>query len=185
MVEFLQKKFSQTNHGVGFIYFDHKKILTPVEIIGSLLAQSLLGKGTLPNELCNLYSECQKKEIRPTFSDLTRILEIETRKLTNIFIVLDALDECPEKEDTRTKVLNALRSLHGLRLMVTGRPHISSVMAKLGEISQLEIHASDEDVGMYIEKRITSNENLIQLCRQNSNLREIIKSTVIKKASGR
>jgi hypothetical protein len=105
-INFLLQEFSKADDiGIAFIYFDHKRTITPDEIVGSVI-KHLMHRNTNPSkELINLYSEHMERSTRPTYTELTKILEIESRSVSQVFIVFDALDECPVQYDTRTKIV--------------------------------------------------------------------------------
>jgi len=125
-----------------------------------------------------------KRGTRPTYMELTKILEAETRSLSQVFVVFDAFDECPAQADTRTKILQELRSLPKLRLMATGRPYVGTIVSRLGDLSELEIRARGEDIDKYVEQRIHFNENLSRHCLKDQKLEEEIRKTIVDKAAG-
>jgi hypothetical protein len=184
-VNFLYQEFSKVDDiRIAFVYFDHKRTITPEEVIGSLLNHLLYRKANLSKELTELYSEHMERGTRPTYIELAKILETESRSVSQVFIVFDALDECPVKDDTRTKILEELRRLPNVRLMVTGRPHVTAIVSRLGDISELQIRARDEDINKYARERIHLNENLNRHCLRDQNLKETIRKTVASKAGG-
>jgi hypothetical protein len=83
-----------------------------------------------------------------------------------------------------TKILKELRRLPAVRLMATGRPHVTSIMSSLGHISELRIRARDEDIDEYVKERIHLNENLSHHCLKDQSLEETIRKTVVTKAGG-
>jgi hypothetical protein len=40
----------------------------------------------------------KQKETRPNLDELSKLLQSEVQRHSNVFIIIDALDECPEKE---------------------------------------------------------------------------------------
>jgi hypothetical protein len=181
----LQQEFSKADDiGIAFIYFDYKRTITPDEIIGSVLKHLVHRKANLSKELANLYSEHMARDTRPTYMELAKILETESRSISKVFIVFDALDECPVQYDTRTKILKELRGLPTVRLMATSRPYVTAIMSSLGDISELQIRARDKDIDKYIKERIHLNENLNHHCLKDQSLEETIRETVVRKAGG-
>ena len=79
----------------------------------------------MPKVLVNLYARCGNGHQEPTLDDLQNTLRIILGGFSSTFIILDALDECVERE----KLLNWIQTLilekdnnFGLHLIVTSRP---------------------------------------------------------------
>jgi len=93
---------------------------------------------------------------RPLLSEYSRLLKLELRQLSDIFLVIDALDECPEIDDfgesrrdnLLAQITNLLESLH---LLITARPHIQSVTDILRDAIEMEICARKDDIKIYLE----------------------------------
>jgi hypothetical protein len=152
--------------------------------MGSLLRHLLHRKRNQSKELLDMYSEHTNRGTRPTYMELKSLVEVETRSLSHFFIVFDAFDECTAQNDTRTKLLNELKSLSKLRLVVTGRPYVGTIISTwLKDISELPIRARNEDIEKYVEGRII-NENLTRHCLNTDCLKEKIQRTVVNKAGG-
>jgi hypothetical protein len=182
----LQQEFSKADDvGIAFIYFDHKQTITPEEIIGGLVKHLVQRKANLSKELTDLYSEHTKRETRPTYLEFTKILEAEARGFSKVFVVIDALDECPVQHDTRTKILKELSRLPTVGLLITGRPHVDTVVrSSFGDVGELQIRARDEDIDEYTKERIHLSENLKHRCLRDQNLEESIRRTVVRMAGG-
>ena len=102
----------------------------------------------------------------------------------DIFIVIDALDECPEADQTRKNFLTEVRSLlPDIRLMVTSR-HIPSIENTFREDLRLEIRASDQDIKSFIESQTVQQDNLMSLLEDHDDLRDSILTAVLGKANG-
>jgi len=186
-IDFLRRKSSEvSNICFAFVYFSHTRTITPVEIMGSLLKHLVYRNGSLSlsKELRDLYSEHMRNSTRPTFTEFAKVLEAESREIPSLFVVFDALDECAQQDDTRTKILNELRRLPTVRLLITGRADVAGVMSILGDVSELEICARDEDIDKYIEGEVDRKENLINNCKNDEDLKKTIREIIVMKARG-
>ena len=168
---------------IACVYFNHKENFVPVDILGSLIKHLVQRKASVSTEIHNLYDWHLKRDTRPTFMELSALLQAESHKFSTVFVVLDALDECPEFQQTRAKILSVLRKLQTLRLMVTGRPHITDMTQTFEETVQLDIHASDNDIKKYVDGQIEMEKNLKKY-KQDNGLRKTIKDTIVDKAKG-
>jgi len=82
----------------------------------------------VPKVLVNLYTRCGDGHQEPTLDDLQDTLQRMLDGFSSTFIILDALDECTERE----KLLNWIQTVIlenlekdinlGLHLIVTSRP---------------------------------------------------------------
>jgi hypothetical protein len=102
-------------------------------------------------EIKALYKKHNDRQTRPTLHQLLESLQPAVRTFSTVFVVVDALDECPDQ--TRAELLIALRSLTGLNLLVTSR-NLPAIAQAFHGAGHLEVRASDHDVEKYIEGRI-------------------------------
>ena len=178
-----QKFLCNDSVAIACVYFNHKENFAPVDILGSLIKHLIQRRGRVSEEIHDLYNRHLKRETRPTFTELSEQLQTESRKFSTVFIVLDALDECLEPQQTRTKVLSTLRKLQTLRLILTGRPYITDMMQTFEEAVRLDIRASDSDIEKYVDGQIEMEKNLKKY-KQDHDLRKTIKDTIVSRANG-
>ena len=133
-----------------------------------------------------LYHDHTRKDSRPTMNELSNLLCSEIARLSEVFILVDAMDECSVNNDTREELLTTLQRLlemPNVRLMITSRP-VASIEAHLQGMAYLEIRAADEDIRKYIENRIPKERRLIPYVRGDDAFRVSIIDTIIAKAQG-
>lgn len=102
-------------------------------------------------EIKALYKRHNDRQTRPTLQQFLESLQSVVGTFSKVFVVVDALDECPDQ--TRAELLIALRYLTGLNLLVTSR-NIPAIAQAFHGARHLEVRASDHDVEKYIEGRI-------------------------------
>jgi hypothetical protein len=111
-------------------------------------------------------------------------LQSEVLRFSEVFIVVDALDECPESNDTRDSFIAEIRKLHPIvHLMVTSRD-ISTIEREFEAAARVEIRAIDSDVRRYLESRIGRERRLLRHVKADPDLHETIINTVVEKAKG-
>lgn len=181
----MQRQFDDVDDiGIAWIYFSYKQNVTPVDIFASILKQLALTMSSISTEIHGLYCKHLKTETRPTFSELSEILQSQTRNCSTVFIVLDALDECSD-QNTRVKVLSELKKLQSnLRLMTTGRPNITEVTDIFKDTISVDIRASDNDLEKYVEAQIENHIGMQRHIKKNGDLRTEIQDTIVSKANG-
>ena len=149
------------NFTVACFYFDFaaRKEQSPPNILGALLKQLVHGLGTTPGEISWAY-QYQKSAIGgrgPQLSDIVRMVQTTaSRKPT--FICVDALDECVA--EYRVKILDSLNQIlqrsSGVRVFVTGRPHIKAEVANRlsGKVTTIHVTPRRPDIINYIHSRL-------------------------------
>lgn len=125
---------------VAYFYFDFNddKKQNAKNFLSSLIAQICSKMVNLPKELKNLYFRCNDGEYQADMPSLIETLKTFAvgKELQHIFIVGDALDECPMNErDLRTELLDLLTeirswSMSNIHLLVTSRQE-RDIMDKL------------------------------------------------------
>lgn len=165
--------------GIACIYCNYKEehIQSPVNLIASLWAQLVQNSGSLSSEVKDLYQTYIRQRSPPTLSDVSKILQHEIGRYSKIFVVVDALDECPESN--RSALLKELRALQPtINLLVTSR-FLDSIANDFEGATPLEISASAEDVQAYAIRRISREQRLSRLVGKDADLGKAIVETVV------
>jgi hypothetical protein len=102
-----------------------------------------------------------------------------------MFIIVDALDECSEDNDSRYKLLAELQNLPMARIFITSRPHITEVRDfRFDVMSELEIRASDDDIRKYTLERISTQSRIRRFVEKDDNLNDEIANTIARTSNG-
>ena len=133
----------------------------------------------------DLYAHCGNGHQEPTLDDLQNTLQKILDGFSSTFIILDALDECAERQ----KILNWIhtfiweKDIHlGLHLIVTSRPE-QEIEDKLKSYHYLDLveESENHDLVTYLDYQL---ENDSDLQKWNSDIQVQIKLTLIKQADG-
>lgn len=182
VVSHLRNRFkSNSDVGIACIYCDYMTTDTqkPVNLIASVWMQLVMEREHLSADVKALYKINANKGIRPTLREVSNILQSEVTRYSRVFIVLDALDECPEANGSRISLLTALRALQPtVNLMVTSR-FAETIAHEFKDAKQLEISAKVEDVRTYVSDRISRDGRLSKFVIQDATLGEDIQKTVV------
>lgn len=185
---------------VAYFYFDFKDIgkQSSGALLSSLLVQLSNQSGQFYEALRGLYSEHKNGLEKPNNTSLLRCLKgMLTNSEKPIYIVMDALDECPELDNKnvsvptpREKVLVLVKELVELRLpnfrlCVTSRVEsdISTVLEPL-KPHQLSLHnesGQKEDICVYVTHAVRSDRHMKDWKDEEKDL--VIK-TLSEKANG-
>jgi hypothetical protein len=138
----------------------------------------------IPDELLNIYRKYQRTRIHPTLAEWSKLLALGVRIFSRVYIVIDALDECPTTDGTRDNFLTEIRNLGSTtHLMITLRP-IATIEQDFEGAARLEIYAKDEDIRKYLKFRIEKERRLAKHVSGDPDLQEAIINTLISNARG-
>jgi Cdc6-like AAA superfamily ATPase len=141
--------------GIAYMYCnfrrqDEQKIN---DLLASLLKQLAETQLSLPSTVKELYNRHKTKRTRPSFDGISKSLQAITALYSRVFIIVDALDECQVSNSCRQRFLLEMFNLqanHGVNLYATSR-FIPEITTKFQANISLEIRASKEDIGRYLE----------------------------------
>src|ERR1700728_1695230 len=111
----------------AYFFFDGKNgqkgSQTVESLIRSLIVQFAAPYGGIPATLAKLYESCHDGKSQPSVQSLQSVLLTILETFDDIYIVLDALDECTERKDL-LKWIKQMTSWkkNKLHLLTTSRP---------------------------------------------------------------
>lgn len=168
---------------VLYIYINHRQrdSQNVEHIFESLLRQLVRGRPAVPGSVQSLYSSHKRHGSRPAFNEVSQHVRLVATLYAKIFIVIDALDECPAG-GRRARLLEELFKLQAdcsANFFCSSRP-IPEITHKFGQLS-LEIRAKDQDVRTSLDSQMV---HLPAFVVRSQNLQEQIKDEVVKAADG-
>ena len=157
---------------IAYFYFDFRDVdkKSRRNLLQSLLSQLSNSSDAFCDILSGLYQSCGNGARQPSDKALTQCLEamLTLPYQGRIYLIMDALDECPDTSDvpsTREQVLDLVTDLVGLRLpnlrvCITSRPEvdISDALKPLASqtVSLQNELGQKEDIGDYIRSIVYS-----------------------------
>ena len=172
------------NAAVAYIYCNYKEQnQTAINLVASLLQQLIQKQPKISEKIIAIYKRHSCKQTRPSLTEYLKLLQSEVYRFLKVFIVVDALDECLEREGVRGFIPEVRKLPPHVNLLVTSR-HIPAIEHEFEKAARLEIYASDDDVRSYAETRIEEQPQLIRHIKVDPTLRSLILDTIVKKASG-
>ena len=147
----------QAGLAVAWLYYDYnfQKEQTVINIMGAILKR-LVGS-EIPEGIRKAFKEGR----RLVLADLMRMLRIAIAKLPQVFICIDALDECLPKD--LPQLLESLRDIvresPGTRIFLTGRPHVGEAIQKhFAKVVAIPISPAEGDIRSYVVMRLDRDE---------------------------
>ncbi len=165
------------------------------ELLGSLLAQLSAKSDACYNILSALYSEYDARSRRPgdpaLINCLEKMLKIEGQP--NIYIIIDALDECPDGSGvvpSRERMLELVEKLVDLHLpnvhiCVTSRPE-ADIQTSLAPLASRTVSLHDEDgqkrdISNFVRSVVSSDRNMRKRREED---KEMVIAALNEKADG-
>jgi hypothetical protein len=176
---------------VAYFYFDfndvekqsHEKMVRP--LVTQLSTQS---KG-MPQELESIFSPCMGGRRQPTADALLTTLRQMIQEFNEIFLVLDALDECA-KRASHLRTIQAIVEwkLEKLHILVTsrGETDVEDLLDTLvNDQEKICIQSAivNDDICAYIHERLQTDLELKRWQKHPKVLKEI-ETTLMSKAGG-
>ena len=170
--------------GIGIVYLKYNDSAQTLEhILGALLRQLNWDTQPMQQALVDLHKRHAKLQTSPTPSELSSALAQTSKSMKDVFVIIDALDEC--NEDIRWGILDTLRDIRDVapntHLLFTSRP-IDSIEEELEDFRRLPIKASRADLELFIDQHIEKNRHLKRVCSKSPDLRSDMKDSVVNTA---
>jgi len=164
---------------VAWFYCDYnaQQEQTATNIIGAILKR-LVGK-EISDDIRKAFEEGRK----PLLADLMRMLKIAISSFPQVFICIDALDEC--LPDDLPELLGSLRDIvlefPRTRIFLTGRHHVNKdVRRYFPKAVAIPIKPDQDDIRNYLEMRLDRDGEPEAM---NKDLRAEIVTTISEKMS--
>ncbi len=169
--------------GTAFVYCNFKchDEQTLEGLLSSLLKQLAQRRPLLPEGLKSLYSQHHGRG-RPSYTELSKVLQVVASSYSRVYLLVDALDECQVSGGCRSKFISEILSSQTdtTSLLATSR-FIPEIAEKFKGSPLKEICARNEDVTRYLE------DNFNQLPRfviHDAELQNEIKASIIDTVDG-
>ena len=169
---------------VGCLYYDFiaQQEQTITNMMGAILKQLISGRD-IPENVREAFKE-GKKEIGGRGlqrADLMRMLGIAIASLPQVFICIDALDECLPKNlpELLESLRDIVRGSPSTRIFLTGRSHVKETIQRyFAKAGLIPISPNTQDIRNYLEMRL--NRDVDPEAMDNDLRGDIVKSILDK-----
>jgi len=186
VIDSLCDQAKKENIAVAGLYCDFlsQQDQTTTNIMGAILKQ-LAGRSSIPNYLREAFqgakAEFGGRGLR--LAEMIGLLKIAIASLPQVFICIDALDECLPK--CLPELLQALRNIArespNTRIFLTGRPHVGEVVQRyFAKTVVIPISPKTDDILNYVEMRLDMDDEPEAM---TNNLRADIAGAILEKIS--
>ncbi|KAH9241070.1 hypothetical protein K456DRAFT_1813056, partial [Colletotrichum gloeosporioides 23] len=185
VVNFLRDVYQSQTIGLAYIYCNYQRQNEQDlrSFLASILKQLSQTLSTLPQCIRRLYDEHADSKEDPPIEKLIDAIVMVSKSILNVFVVVDALDECRTSDDWTscfTSHLSRIQVEADVNIMYTSR-HVFEIETLFDTCLRQRISAKSDDVGMFIDSRL---QNLLERVQGGSQLGKTIKSAVIGLVDG-
>ena len=185
----IQESSSKYGQAVLYFYFDFKDVEKQKHenLIRSLIQQICMRHGD-PQKLKSLYSSCETGQHQPTHEKLLVTLHQMLKIIKGAYLILDALDECAERQDLLDDIHELCRWKDAnLQILVTSRKEKDieeSITLANGDIQKLCIQGPllDDDIRKYVKSRMQNGQRL-RRWRKDLQVQREIENMLVNKAN--
>jgi NACHT domain len=184
-IDHLCRKVSRESVGLAYFFCNYNSQADQnlSSLFAALLKQLVQSRPDIAAPVRRIYDEYLNQNRRPSNSEILVALQSVCLSYTTIFIVVDALDECTDRDGTRSRLIDELHNLQAkvdLRLLFTSR-FIPEITLKFQSNPVLEIRASEDDVGRFVAGQISRLPKCIQ---RDEELRNTAQTKIVQAVDG-
>lgn len=171
-----------------YMYCEHSeaKIYDPsrysIRLLANIARQLGFHEGLPGRTYTKLHQRYTKSEASPTLAECREAMVAAATPYNKIFIIIDALDECPEL--SRARIYDELQSLDPrARILITSRVRFSKLYDN-DQDKEITIRAYDSDIAEYIRASTDDFQNFLTDISRDKSFQEEIINGIVERAAG-
>ncbi|KAJ7706833.1 hypothetical protein B0H17DRAFT_877064, partial [Mycena rosella] len=185
VVDHLREALDSQSIAVAVIYINHQE--TEAQTFSNLLAglwRQLVVRKPISSAVSELYEKHREQRTRPSLAEVDFILCSTLSEHSNVFIVVDAIDEYPEQQrHILLRHLSSLTPAWTVNLMLTSRPHLN-IKHVVENFDTLEIRATEDDIRRHVEAETLKSSRLSRHIENRPDLRKEIETIIVRRSDG-
>jgi hypothetical protein len=184
-VDHLCRRARKEDIGVAYLFCSYKAQAeqTCDALLAALLKHLVQNRPDRAGAVIQMHETHLKQRTRPPLDEIFAALQTACSSYPVVYVVVDALDECTNRDGTRAKLIDRLRQLQtkvNLRLMCTSR-FIPEIEEEFRSDAVFEVRASKQDVRRYVAGQLPRLPRCIQ---QDSRLRQDVQDGIAQAVDG-
>jgi ankyrin repeat domain-containing protein 50 len=161
--------------------------------LSSTILQLLSQRADIPKNILDAYKKSARGTLQPSINDLLEMFHEVLNVFEDIYLVIDALDECPKAEQSREHLLEILDKIMGwkeesLHILITSRRGTDIQDPLSNYASELQNYFSiiveEDNLDLDIQAFLRSSLNSRSFSRWNEELKTEAISTLSGRAQG-
>jgi hypothetical protein len=131
-------------------------------VIRALLKQLVYQLDGIPPEVARAYNEATQMGAQPKRKSFIELFMACSRRFSKVYIILDAYDECLDKErEFLNPLLEGFDGAQTIFTYVTSREHLRGPLGDIfPDALLLEIRATSQDVTEYITQKLAGHRSV-------------------------
>lgn len=171
--------------GVAYVYCNYKAQAdqNAASLLAAILKQLVQARWSIAEPVELLHKQHADRGTKPSLEEIFGALQSVLATYSSVYLVVDALDECPDKDGSRHQFLTKLRDLQGrtdLRLIATSR-FILGIETEFKGMPTLEVRANDEDVKRFVAGQTYQLPKCIQ---RDVKLKGLVQDKIVEAVDG-
>ncbi|KAI9674067.1 MAG: hypothetical protein M1822_009562 [Bathelium mastoideum] len=184
-IDYLSSAALGNSVGISYLFCSYKAQFdqSAYNLLAALLKQLLQARPDLAAPVVELYDRHSERGNKPSLNELMHALKKTCLSYPTTYIIIDALDECSNRNGERNRLIQKLRELQAgsnVRLLLTSRD-LPEITKFFNLDPQLEVRASDEDVRRFVAGQISRLPDCIQ---RSEELRNDVQNKIIESVDG-
>lgn len=178
---------AEANNALAYFYFDFndREKQNVTNMLRSIIAQFSRQHPVLPQAVMTLVSGYKEKSQQPNGDALMQTLLSMLENGGNYYIILDALDECSEREDLLKTISELARQgTHNLHMLFTSRQEqdIKGELELIGtEMVPIRNAKVNEDIRLHVRKCLDVDR---KLKKWPNSIKQEIETSLVEGAHG-
>jgi len=177
---------AEATQAIAYFYFEFNDTGKQgvQNFVSSLIVQLCNQLPDLPHELEDLHSKCRNGQQIITLQKLTTILKNLIPSFTNVYIIVDAIHECPKSGDQRDELLAVALDISrsGSQLLVTSRLEIDIAEAFKSEANiSIDKMLVEADITLHVANELATD---VRLRKWSSDIKADIEKTLVEGSNG-
>jgi len=149
-------------------------------LLAALLKQLVQSRPDVAAPVTRMYDHHSKRRSKPSLDEIFGALQSVCSNYTTVYIVVDALDECADRDVARSRLIAKLRELQtstDVRLLFTSR-FITEITQEFQSNPILKVRASKEDVRRFVAGQMP------RLLKYDEQLKRAIQDKIVEAVDG-
>ncbi|KAF5332680.1 hypothetical protein D9611_005328 [Ephemerocybe angulata] len=181
-IEHLEVRFSgRSDVAILYAFLRYSEKHTLLQIIAGLLAQLVRCHPVAFSHLLPTYKHADVHKDELSCSDAVKLLKSSLGLFSDIFIVIDGLDEV--NDTTKDGLLKVLTSVHA-NILVTCRPLDLFMRRHTPRALHIPVQAQTRDIEVYVSERIKDSTRLASILAEHPDIAERFTALIQEKSKG-
>jgi hypothetical protein len=162
-IDYLRKSILCDDIGIAYLFctYNAQADQNVPSLLAALLKHLLQSRPDIAAPVARIHEHHSKLGSRPSPDDVFGALQTVCSNYTTVYIVVDALDECTDREGELIDKLRELQFRRDVRILFTSR-FIPEITQKFQSDLELKVYAGEDDVRRFILGQMPRLPNRIQ-----------------------